>query len=100
MLCGQHRAYDAPRSSPSDLSRFIGPRNESSSDRQSIPGIDGCNGQRQIRELFLSEMAFDFLVDTIARVSVGDERHGFDPCQRRALAVGIVGRLPPGIEPI
>src|SRR5581483_12033991 len=69
-------------------------------DREAVPGVDGCDQHREVDGLGLGEMRTNLLIDILRRVGVGYQRHRLRPGERRALAIGVGGRLAPGVQQI
>lgn len=72
------------------LCRFVGARNSSQGDVQSVPSINRDNGQREVREFLLAEDLTHLLVYVVAHVSVANLCNGFGPGESGALAFRVV----------
>lgn len=69
-------------------------------DAQAIPGIDGDDGHREIRELFVSKLRFYAHVDSVRHVAFGDLCERFGPFEGGAFAFGIKRGFAPSVEKI
>jgi hypothetical protein len=56
--------------------------------------------QGQIHALLVVELRAHIGADLVGDVAVGDVGHRLRPGQRGALALGVVRRLAPGVEPV
>ena len=62
--------------------RLVRPRCEPRGDRQAIPRIDGCDGQRQVRELRFVEVRLNRRMHRARNMAVRDECHRLGPGER------------------
>ncbi len=66
---------------------LIGTRHSAETDRNTVPPIDGDNGQGQWNQFFLIEVLLNFFVDRVWRLISADQREGFGPSQSGPLAI-------------
>ena len=65
---------------------------------QTIPRIDGRNGECEIRHFLLGEMLPHLAIDMVWYPTLCDAGHGFGPGQRCPLALGVERALLPCIQ--
>src|SRR5262245_28315330 len=86
--------------SDSMLGRLVGPRGVAERDEQTIPAVDRHHGHRQLDQLGLAEVLARLRMNLVRDMAVGDVRDRFAPGERGALAIGVVRRLAPRVEPV
>src|SRR5260221_682493 len=71
-------------------------RYASKGNRDSVPGVDGDDGEVEVDQFLFGELGADALVDVVGDVAVGDEGDGLGPFHGGAFAIGVEGAFAPG----
>src|SRR5436190_1345524 len=90
----------ALRASACHFRRTVLARSQPRGDRQPVPGVHRRDGEREIAELLVAEVAAHGLVDRVRNVAFGHPRHRLRPGERRALTLRVVRAFPPGVQRI
>src|SRR5581483_5774578 len=75
-------------------------RHRAERDRKPVPRVDGSDQNGQVCGLRLGEVLPEFLIGSVGRMRFGDQRHRLGPRERRTFAIGVDGRLAPGVQEI
>ena len=71
-------------------------RNRTETDRQTIPAVDGNNGERQVNQFFLAKLLVYHCIRLVWYVVKGNQGNRFGPRQGCLLTLGIEWCLTPG----
>ena len=72
--------------------------NRAEADRQTIPTVDGNNGERQVDQVFLAKLLAYRCIRLVRHVVTGNQGYRLRPCQGCLLTLGIKWGLTPGNE--
>src|SRR3712207_3923597 len=67
-------------------------------DGEPVPAVDCDDGHGQLDQLLLGELRPRRRELFVRRVTLGDERDGLGPLERRPLASRVERRFPPGVQ--
>jgi hypothetical protein len=82
------------------VSGLLGSGNCARGHSQTVPLVDGCDGQGQISEFSFAEVRADFFLNLVRDVSIGYAGDGFGPGQSATFAVSVIRRFAPRVETV